>query len=237
MKKFIVIDTETVQEHKTAQPIASASLVYDCGFIVADKNGGVYDKYSFANSDFIASKNLMRGAYYYDKLEQYYNSLGGVNSSWYLADTATIIDTLNSVIKKYNIKDIYAYNCRFDRAALNYTVFHQSNNLRRYALPTSCRWFDIWDFASKCITNTKRYVKWCIKHNELTHKGNPKTSAETVYRYLTGDTNFTEQHTALSDSEIELTILLQCFKRKAKKPTTEGNGWRAAATIAKTLTK
>jgi hypothetical protein len=41
-----------------------------------------------------------------------------------------------------------------------------------------------------------------------------------MYRYLTGNTEFIEDHTALSDSEIEAAILLECFKRGAKVNTT-----------------
>ena len=36
----------------------------------------------------------------------------------------------------------------------------------------------------------------------------PQKKAETLFRYLTNNPNYTEEHTALEDSKIELFILL-----------------------------
>ena len=44
MEKIIIIDTETTND-------LIDSLVYDCGFIVADYNGTIYSKHSFVNAD------------------------------------------------------------------------------------------------------------------------------------------------------------------------------------------
>ena len=62
----------------------------------------------------------------------------------------------------------------------------------------------------------ENYKNFCETHNYFTDSGNYSTTAETVFRYLTNDTEFIEDHTALSDSEIEAAILIECLKRGAE---------------------
>ena len=52
MEKILIIDTETTND-------LTDSLVYDCGFIVADYNGTIYSKHSFVNADVFCNKELM----------------------------------------------------------------------------------------------------------------------------------------------------------------------------------
>ena len=44
MEKIMILDCETTNSLEDA-------LVYDCGFIVADYNGNIYDKQSFVIAD------------------------------------------------------------------------------------------------------------------------------------------------------------------------------------------
>lgn len=236
MKKFIVLDceaTDTVMR-KSGEVHPESSLVYDLGFLVADKSGAIYESYSFVNSDVICNQKLMKGAYYADKLPQYFANLGNDNK-WYLADTLTIWKTLDYVCKKYNVKKIYAYNSRYDRLATQNTITHFSNGFRTFFTPYGVAWCDIWALAGSTICNTKKYVNWCFEYGFVSDKGNPQTSAEIVTRYLLGDTSFVEDHTALLDAEIELSILCKALSYKKKQPEKEGNGWRHAARIAKKL--
>ena len=53
----------------------------------------------------------------------------------------------------------------------------------------------------------------------ITEKGNISCSAEAVYSYLFKDKDFVEDHTALSDCEIEAKILQAVFDRKQKLET------------------
>lgn len=63
---------------------------------------------------------------------------------------------------------------------------------------------------------SRNYFNFIEKNNYLTEKGNPISKAEIVYRYLFDENNFIEEHTALEDSKIELSILLKAFKTKKK---------------------
>lgn len=91
---------------------------------------------------------------------------------------------VKDTIKRYNVRKVWAYNCSFDLQALNSTIRHYSNGFTPYFMPYKVKFCDIWDYAS-CITATKDYIKFCGKHGFFTPSGNPKTSAETVYAYLT----------------------------------------------------
>ena len=63
---------------------------------------------------------------------------------------------------------------------------------------------------------SRNYLRYCAKRHFLTDSGNPKSSAEIVYRYLSSNDDFIEEHTALSDCEIEADILLAAIARKKR---------------------
>lgn len=234
MKNFLVLDTEAVDlfKHNDGKAHGETSLFYDLGCIVADREGRVYERFSFANSDVITNKQLMKSAYYAEKLPYYFNNMG---SEWQLADTLTIWETVTYLCKKYQIKDVWAFNSRFDMQCTNFTISQESNGFRRYFLPYKTGWRDIWDFAGSTICNTKKYVRWCYNNGFVTESNNPKTNADTVGKYILGDLSFEEKHTALQDCEIELKILLAAMRRKQKSRKSCGQGWRDAAKIAKEL--
>ena len=60
------------------------------------------------------------------------------------------------------------------------------------------------------------YIKFCEKHECFTEQGNYSTTAETVYKFITKNTEFEEEHTALADSLIELEILLETIEKGAE---------------------
>ena len=62
----------------------------------------------------------------------------------------------------------------------------------------------------------KDYVKFCNKNGFITAKGNVMTKAEVVYRYLTNDIEFSEEHTGLNDCRIEYEILLAAINSGKK---------------------
>ena len=236
MRNYIVLDTEgvdTVKRKNEDGVHAETSLFYDLGFIVANGDTGeILDNYSFINSDVFFNKSLMTSAYYADKLPQYYEGMG---DEWQVADTLTIWRTLSDACKEHNVKNIYAYNARYDMNITNNTIKTMSNGFRTFFTPYNTQWRDIWDIAGATICNTRKYAKWCIEHGYVSAKGNPSTSAETVYRYLTKNDDFIESHTALQDCYIEGIILRKALKRKQKLTKTMGQGWRAASKLAKML--
>lgn len=231
-RKFIVVDTETAPIIKTDDVDPALMRVYDLGWIVTDASGKVYDRRSYIIADTFCDSRLMNSAYYADKLPQYHQGMG---NDWEVVNLLDAFKQFAADVKDYNVRDIWAYNARFDLAALNATIEDYSNGFRCFFFPFKCKVRDIWDYAGSTICNTHKYVRWCRENGYISDKGNPKTSAETVYRYLTGENTFNEAHTALADCEIESYILNKARKRHQKARHSMGQGWRDAATLAKAL--
>ncbi len=230
----LILDVETAPTVKyndnKAHP--ETSLVYDLGGVVRDtKNGVIVDSFSFVIAEVFYNNNLMKSAYYADKLPQYHNGIK--TNDWMVVPFKYAYDYIRDIIKKYNIKHVWAYNANFDRIALNFTIKTMSNGWQNYFFPYKIKVKDIWARCTN-ITGTKKYVKWCIKNNYITSSGNPQTGAEIVYRYINNDSNFIEAHTAMQDAIIESIILTTSQKNHSKSDVKKNlgcGGWRPAKNI------
>lgn len=79
---------------------------------------------------------------------------------------------------------------------------------------------DLWLLACKKLINNQKYKDYCLKNEFLTASGTFfKTSAETVFSYLTDDEDFIEDHTALSDAIIENEILRKLLSKGKVEPS------------------
>lgn len=231
---YIIIDTETAdtQTHSDGNAHPETSLVYDCGWVVCANSCEELVRRSFVVNETFANAKLMSSAYYADKLPQYYKGMR--DGTWNPVSFVDIWKKFKSDCKEFGVKRVAAYNARFDRTALNYTIETYSNGFVKWFTPYGVEWFDVWDYAS-CITGTQKYVRWCIDNGYVSPKGNPKTNAEIVYRYLTNDPCFVEAHTALDDATRELFIYQRAKRLHRKTRHTIGQGWRDAANICKNL--
>lgn len=234
-RNYIVIDTEGVdtQKRTDGQPNPASGLFYDLGFaVISGEDNHVITARSFINSDVFFNLPLMNTAYYAEKRPQY---LDGMGIDWEVANTLTIYRTLKDYIKQYEVRDLWAYNARYDMAITNSTIRQMSNGFQSYFIPFKCRWRDIWDYAGSTICNTRKYVKWCLENGYTTANGNPSTSADTVGKYLRNDQDYVECHTALSDVFDEAYILREAKKRKQKARHSMGQGWRDASDLKKSM--
>ena len=143
MEKILIIDTETTND-------LIDSLVYDCGFIVADYNGTIYSKHSFVNADVFCDKELMASAYFADKIPQYWNEIK--NGSRTLTSFRNIKWTLRHIMKENNITKVYAYNCRFDYLALATTQRYLTKSKYRYFFPYGTEFHDILALSRNVLT-------------------------------------------------------------------------------------
>jgi hypothetical protein len=234
----LIIDTETtdIAKRMSAQPNPSSMLIYDFGGVVRNtKTGEIVDSFSFIISETFYNINLMNTAYYAKKLPQYHK--GVQHGEWTSVSFAYAYHYVHGLIEKYNIKTVWAYNASFDVDTLNATIRIYSNGFISQFFNDNIKFKDIWNRVTN-ITGTKKYVSWCIDNGYLSAKGNPKTSAEIVYRYLVDNHDFIEDHTAESDARIEAFILTCAQKNKKKSRVRDGlraNGWREASKIAKSL--
>lgn len=205
---YLVLDIETAN-------ITEDALAYDIGFAVADRKGNIYEKYSYINSDiFYYEKDLMKSAYYAHKIPEYMaDILAGKRE---VANLYTIRQKILEMFDKYPIRAVCAYNASFDYRGLNITQRYITKSKYRYFLPYGVEIFDIWHMACQVICSLKKYYTFCIDNNLVSPKGNIQTSAEAVYKFLTNNPTFEEEHKGLEDVIIEVAIMAECYKKKKK---------------------
>lgn len=78
--------------------------------------------------------------------------------------------------------------------------------------------FDVWGLACNHLLNNDNYREMCNEFGWTSSSGKYyKSSAETAYRFLKGNTDFIESHTALNDAEIETEIFAEIIKKAGLK--------------------
>lgn len=214
---YIVLDTETANG-------LDDPLTYDIGFAVIDRRGKVYEKHSYIIKDiFIHESDLMKSAYYANKLEIYIADLDA--GSRELKTFFQVRKIIHDLIRKYNIKAVMAHNARFDLKALNTTIRYLTKSKYRYFFPYGTLIWDTLAMARTTIGKQKTFIKFCEKNNYLTKNGKPQLKAEILYRYLNLDTSFKEAHTGLEDVLIEKEIFVRCERQHKKMDRTY---WKVA---------
>ena len=116
---------------------------------------------------------------------------------------------------EYNVQNIFAHNAYFDNNALNNTFRYLTKSRFRWFFPWGIELWDTLKMARQTIGKQPSYIRWCAENNYMTrHKiPRPRLTAEILYRYISGDYNFTESHTGLEDVLIETKILAHCFRQ------------------------
>ena len=201
-KYYLILDTETV---------ADARVPYDVAWILVDRSGQVYMRYNAWVAEVLQNETLR---YLVKK-----DSFAKRTAKFYLDAENAPLDSFEEirkvtrrVIKNFNVT-IVAYNAAFDIKVLNdYSKALTGETF----FPKSAEVWDLWNMALNTICDSSNYVRWCINSGYITMKGNISCSAEAVYSYLSQNSDFVEDHTALSDCEIEAQILQAVFDRKKK---------------------
>lgn len=202
-KFYMVLDTETV---------ADARVPYDVAWIIIDRKGKVCSRFNGLVAEVLHNETLR---YLVRK-----DSFSKRKASFYLDDEPAQIMPFDAIAKKalqtlryYENIVVVAYNATFDIKVLN----DYSQVLRNMPFfDSDTEVWDLWNMALNTICDSSNYVRWCIDCGFITEKGNISCSAESVYSYLTENATFEEDHTALSDCEIEAKILQAVFNRKQK---------------------
>lgn len=92
---------------------------------------------------------------------------------------------------------------------------------------------DTWQAFFETIGNYAKYNKFCCENGFVTKSGNIQMTAEVCYRFISGDVEFVEEHTALADCEIEMEILRAVWAthRKFTRNTHKGDAPNRFATV------
>ena len=208
MRKFIVLD---VEGYATCKP-------YNIGWLVGDKSGLTHRERSFAvmpavwdNIVYKTEKQNVKGLQVahemtHRNIEEILCDDIGKYEKVYNSDS--IFSALVEDITEFDIKRIWAYNCNFDRSAIDRLL----NESQRTIINHTITWCDIIPAILHTRLLNRDYIEFCKSNNFLTDKGNIRTKAETVYKYLTNNLNFEERHTGLEDVKIEYEILLSAMK-------------------------
>ena len=209
----LVLDTETCPIDSSLEGVDPNNMfTYDIGWQIVDKRGKVYLKRSFVNRDiFINEKDLMKSSYYANKIPQYWEDIKAglrIVANWY-----TILKTLKEDMKMFEVKEVYAYNMRFDYYTTITTQRWLTKSKYRYVFPYGTEICDIMKMAQDVIGKMPTYRQFCEEHNLFTKTGRLSMKAEDVYRFIINDPTFKESHTALEDVEIETEILAYCYKQ------------------------
>ena len=205
---YIVFDTETCNNMDNP-------LMYDLGFAVVDKMGNVYAHFSFIIYEvFFGMNELMKSAYYSNKLPQYYEDIENGNRKIVTLFTAKKI--FNEVCKEYNVRAIIAHNARFDYKSTNGTQRYITKSKYRFFLPYGIELWDTMKMAKDTIAKQKNYIRFCEENNYLTKNGKVRVTAEILYKYISGNNDFIESHTGLEDVMIEKEIFSKCMAQHKK---------------------
>lgn len=217
-KYLIGLDTETCNSLMVDDKLdLTDSLVYDIGWAVVDKKGNVYNTKSFVVYEiFCQMKDVMKSAYYAEKIPQYWEDIK--NGKRTLATFATIRKEFLKDSKEYKTNIVFAHNASFDLRALNNTYRYITKSKHRYFFKWGTEIWDTLKMARDTICKQKSYIDYCQRNNYMTKHKKPqaRATAEILYRYLTGDDNFDESHTGLEDVLIEKEILCHCFRQHKK---------------------
>ena len=199
-----VIDTETTKN----------GYVYDLGVVIMNA----------ATGEVVATMNAI--------VEETFNNVSAMDTSYYACKIPAYIEAINagelevlpfsecfkrfsSLLESYNVRSIWAYNMAFDFKALNRTIAELSNGFVTSFFPAGVKCYDLMSSAINSVGNTRRYQKWAIAHDYVTPTGRARATAETIFRFISDDASFVEEHTALSDAMIEADILAHLVAKKS----------------------
>ena len=193
--KLLILDTETLGLYD--------QRVYNLGYLIYDTETKTTIKArDYVIKEIYDNNRLMQTAYYYDKKPLYEMRIA--NGTCKKINWTYALRVLAREIKKYNVATMYAFNSRFDIKSIEKTCkyYHTKNPATEIS--------DIWKGqANPKITTQQAYIDFCKNNGFMTKhkKPRPRENAQTLYAYITNNTNYVEEHTALEDSKIELEIL------------------------------
>lgn len=213
---FLIVDTETTKRN---------GLVFDAAWKLRDRKGHIY------SSGSILFKDVLRidDPFYKEKISDYWTlvSKNKIKPLTFAAGRRILLDEIKKY-KKLGYRIIFtAYNAVFDAGALGSTSQRMLNS-KFFDNDSICEIMCLWNAFVLIVPMD--YFRTC----EISEKGNPRTNAENVYRYLVKNDKFAEKHIAHSDVGIEDVILDHILRQKKKLPIYNspkdipGNLWKVA---------
>jgi hypothetical protein len=197
---IVIFDTETISIEKP--------FVYNIGYVIVDTDTfSIIHKADWIVEQIWHNRELFSSAYFADKKEIYISAMRGKKTR--MEKLGYITQTMCRLFKELDVQYAFAFNSGFDDGVFKFNCdwFKVKNPFDNIPI------YDIMGFAYKFIGFTPAYQKFCEDNQLITPKGHYSLSAESVYKFVSQDTEFIEAHTALADSEIEADILKYCVEK------------------------
>lgn len=201
--RIAIFDTETTNLERP--------FCYNIGYVIFDTETGE----NLVEKDFVVEQvwhniPLFSSAYYADKRPIYVDRMRARKT--FLKKYGHITQEMCRDFKNFDVVGAYAYNSPFDEKVFNfncdwYKCINPFDNI-----PI----FDIRGYVHNKIAFTADYQAFCEANQLFTESGNYSTTAEALFRYISKQIDFEEEHTALSDSKIETEILKYCISLGAE---------------------
>lgn len=199
MKKniYCVFDTETIGIDK--------KWIYDLGMVIITKKGFPLFGKRWIIEEVMNIPNIDEIAYYGKKIRTFYKNMQTVKFAY-------AREEFRKIMEYFKVNTITAYNLQFDMSAVKSTIKFTGIGGKFLNYPVD--YFDLWNASCNSIFQQKLFKETAIENQWLTENGNFRTTAEIAYRYITGNYNFIESHTALEDASIEAKILQEVCRQK-----------------------
>lgn len=195
-----VFDTETTSLEKP--------FCYNIGYVILNDKWEILLQRSFVVQQIWHNLPLFSTAYYAEKRPIYVKEMRAKKTR--MDKFGFICQQMIRDFQQFNVAAAFAYNSPFDEKVFNF----------------NCDWFKVINpFDTIPIYDIRGYVHNSLMKNDFfmfceynqlfTETGNYSTTAETLYKYISRDTEFIEAHTAIEDSLIEYQILKYCCENGA----------------------
>lgn len=220
MKKTLlcVLDTETCNIRSCDKVLPGNNLTYNVGFtLLWPSTGETFHSRQYAISEVMfGERDRMASCYYADKLPRYYDQIG--ENACAVKSFFDVMNEITQVCRDYGVTAIVAHNARFDVDALNTTAAWLTDGLIHRALPQELEIWDSLKMSRAIFGKMPTYRKFCEDNGFLTKHRVPQVrlTAEILYRFLTQNLDFSEDHMALEDVLIEAAIILACYRSHKK---------------------
>lgn len=218
-------------------------LVYDVAINIVDKQGNSFFKQNWIIEEMFTNPDIMCNAYYARKYFTHYPYILLNNPNVKMCPWDQFKRELVAAMEQHGVNIFCAYNAAFDIRAMSLTEFTFLHDIKSKQVLTErikksdpetaellrqpshfidydqYKILDIYRFAAQTFMQSSRFRQTALEQLWLTPNGNYSTTAQVAHRYLTGEHEFIESHTALEDVEIETDILLRCINaRRGKIP-------------------
>lgn len=192
-ENILIFDTETIDIQKC--------FAYNIGWVIRElETGKILEKKDYVVKQFWENKALFETAYYAKKKQLYVGALRSRKAI--IKYYGFVMQDMIRDIEKYEIKTAYAFNSPFDIRVFDFnSEWFKCSNALDYV-----KTIDIRGLLNDLIIS-KEYKEFCLKNDLLTPANNLQVNAESIYKFITNNPDFAEEHTALSDSIIESDII------------------------------